>query len=641
MLREPCERYLSVYDHLRKKLPPNEPIHNMSALEWANWLLSNSAASHSFLYRGTAEALKHHRVSWQQAAYVGAGTRIACLPIRGRRHTTLRQGVQRILDDELPGCSLSASIAELTSTGELSVGSSDHAPRSEDAEVCEHVERLYPHDAKLWRRHCGSANLEPEVRPAQARVLARNSSLNGNGSCLVFHAQHKSAGNTFVRVLRGFPPRASGLEASAWTACKRCQYRCDANNWDYSASTCSDIADFPNVSATVPMRVLTHGLATSLAHSAAWSVRAGCLWATAFRDPVARLVSALHYCRQQARTRPLDNVDPLCAATHLDARNATLREWAAHWSDYLFLELLQHPALRAEVGRNAPTSQNPQGAHVDPPWFDLKRWLRSWETKEARQSSLAAVLQRLDGTDGDTPLFGIFGLVERWNETCALFDHAIPLHGTTWLAASAEAENTHGSEAWKAEELATLREARSDPVVLSHLATDLAIYAHAQSLFDAQLQRASNTSAGPSLPALAASSGIENGTRTAAEESPTGDSPLSQIATIIAMDLRTTSTNESEFFQTFNAYTAGTDVYVCTDRAYEREVDLIANKILVAYAEDDGGIPPALLHPKMARLIQWWRLRQCFTRLSRHSAARKHTYSFIFKVCPSHLPLLL
>ena len=102
-----------------------------------------------------------------------------------------------------------------------------------------------------------------------------------------------------------------------------------------------------------------------------------------------------------------------------------------------------------------------------------------------------------------------------------------------------------------------------------------------------------------------------------------------------------TSTNESEFFQTFNAYTAGTDVYVCTDRAYEREVDLIANKILVAYAEDDGGIPPALLHPKMARLIQWWRLRQCFTRLSRHSTARKHTYSFIFKVCPSPLPLLL
>ena len=41
VLREPCERFLSLYDHLKVKLPPNESIHaSNSPLQWAKWLLT-------------------------------------------------------------------------------------------------------------------------------------------------------------------------------------------------------------------------------------------------------------------------------------------------------------------------------------------------------------------------------------------------------------------------------------------------------------------------------------------------------------------------------------------------------------------------------------------------------------------------
>ena len=585
----------------------------MSASEWAQSLLSSASERARFFYHGSTDVATHHRISWQQTAYIGNGTtRIACMP-------SMQQDVQRIFDAELPGCRLPLLDSSLNSHGVHST--------SPSRSLCGLVERLYPEDVRLWQSHCASTSATAENHPAVQMLNTLPAATGGSGSCLVFHSQHKSAGHTIVQVLTHEPLRASGLTRYAWANCDACRHRCDARNWDYAADTCSSVASVPTDPRAAPLRLLTHGGALSLATSPAWSHRSGCMWTTTFREPISRLVSSLFYCRAEVANRPLEHVDSLCAANHLDPRNATVREWAAHWGNYLLRELLQHPDL-SPLARPAA-----RAVPVTPPWYNAKQRLAGADSTEtaAGRANLAAVHRRLAGTGEDAPLFSAIGLAERWEESCAVFDRAMPLREGSWLNATGRWRDSHGSEAYAAEEEAALAAARSDAVVRARLDADLSLYEHARTLFEAQLTDLHITPpTRPSDANASSAAGAAGAARAAGAASSARGHTGSPVAVMIAMDLRVPSSQE--FFDEFNAYTAGTDVFVCTDRMFAHEASRLDNVVLTAYAEDDGGIPAELQTSSRANLIQWWRLQQCYAHVVRHSAATGHNYSFVFKM---------
>ena len=69
-----------------------------------------------------------------------------------------------------------------------------------------------------------------------------------------------------------------------------------------------------------------------------------CSYFIVLRDPVARIVSSYFYCKREPD-------DMLCASPQLDARNASLREWAVHQRSFLLVSL-DTPDPRA-LGRDA------------------------------------------------------------------------------------------------------------------------------------------------------------------------------------------------------------------------------------------------------------------------------------------------
>ena len=114
VMREPCERFASTYDYVRRPLAyrkhPDDPVHGLEdgvagAIEWAKLLLNNK--SYRLLWsQHTSEGptlaedqTMSHVIGWQQSAYIDNHTKVACLP-------TMRDDVQAIFDEFLPGCQL-------------------------------------------------------------------------------------------------------------------------------------------------------------------------------------------------------------------------------------------------------------------------------------------------------------------------------------------------------------------------------------------------------------------------------------------------------------------------------------------------------------------------------------------------------
>jgi hypothetical protein len=145
VLREPCERFESIYDHLKKVLPDEDSLRlTQSAAEWGQMLLNTSALQNSFLYHGDTAALYHHRVAWQQTAYVLPGmTEIVCL-------SSARDDVQvRIFNKHLPGCTLPSRLRK--------VNAAERAHTNVDPKACRIASALYPEDVKLWGSNCAGS----------------------------------------------------------------------------------------------------------------------------------------------------------------------------------------------------------------------------------------------------------------------------------------------------------------------------------------------------------------------------------------------------------------------------------------------------------------------------------------------------
>ena len=154
VMREPCERFASQYDHVRtischrfvRSRRPHDPVCSLShgvkgAIAWAELLLANSSyARHWGVGPPTAERPTWSVVAWPQSAYVDADVKVACLP-------TMRRDVQAIFDEFLPGCVLPASREENRR------GSSSSPTEANDA-LCAKVRKLHPEDFELWNQRC-------------------------------------------------------------------------------------------------------------------------------------------------------------------------------------------------------------------------------------------------------------------------------------------------------------------------------------------------------------------------------------------------------------------------------------------------------------------------------------------------------
>ena len=320
---------------------------------------------------------------------------------------------------------------------------------------------------RSWR-----SSLSPMREGAVKADSAAAVSAAYRGACVVFHAQHKSAGNTIVQTLLRVPWLHANVSADAWRGC-HCQWLCDVRFWDWGIRGCPSAGA---VTATTTPRLLTRGYALSMARHPSWARASGCLWVTIFREPVSRLVSAQFYCRSAPQ-------DPLCgprrssssrsrpmSVSVVAAEDPTLSpgSWARHWGNYLLRELLLHPDLAATAttaAERTATLQQEEGVAShrvwegppssgkarSPVWWVMRRALRGGDDPRTPEgaANLAAIAARLRGeteqnSNGSVAsamsaappratagrMFDVVGIVERWEEVRGVRDGL----ATGWLA---------------------------------------------------------------------------------------------------------------------------------------------------------------------------------------------------------------
>ena len=157
VLREPCSRFASAYDFVRRPdaverhLHPDDVVHTFEdgasgAIRWASLMLHDQRYANKWRQHtsvGPALALNQtmpHVIAWQQNVYVGSNTQAACLP-------RMREEVQRILLKTVPGCVLPPFDIRKNE------GSTPN-PARPTPELCTLVEALYPSDVRLWAANC-------------------------------------------------------------------------------------------------------------------------------------------------------------------------------------------------------------------------------------------------------------------------------------------------------------------------------------------------------------------------------------------------------------------------------------------------------------------------------------------------------
>ena len=163
VLREPCERFLSIFYGLREsgKVSKKHGLDQITPLDWARRLLETPGLRRQFSYIGNStndfDTTDHGnlRLSWKQSTYFGEDGQhslAACLP-------TFLDDAQSIVLRFLPGCKL---VQQPQSEEEESQDASPpHAHlheynRTTTAELCELVGALYPEDVALYQRHCAA-----------------------------------------------------------------------------------------------------------------------------------------------------------------------------------------------------------------------------------------------------------------------------------------------------------------------------------------------------------------------------------------------------------------------------------------------------------------------------------------------------
>ena len=185
VLREPCERFASIYDELRKyqpatttKMPRSDEAYlriangTQGVLAWAKLLLDGEGSlglidkmirfKKSLFQNNLGMSTYIHM--WKQQRWVAPQrTAFACLP-------SLHADINAILARHAPGCQLPAhdSVDNVHRHPEERPGNQSQTPHTQNMlqritaarpspELCRMVDALYPEDVALWNSQCGTA----------------------------------------------------------------------------------------------------------------------------------------------------------------------------------------------------------------------------------------------------------------------------------------------------------------------------------------------------------------------------------------------------------------------------------------------------------------------------------------------------
>lgn len=111
-----------------------------------------------------------------------------------------------------------------------------------------------------------------------------------------------------------------------------------------------------------------------------------CLLVTVFRRPITRLASALFYCKEN------HNKDPLCGSEPRQFfEGGSMKKMAEYWGNFLFLDLLSHPAIISRVQKGEQIDTSLRGGNISKggtTWELWRRWLRGGDDPRAGKAGL-------------------------------------------------------------------------------------------------------------------------------------------------------------------------------------------------------------------------------------------------------------
>ncbi|CAB1102164.1 unnamed protein product [Ectocarpus sp. CCAP 1310/34] len=210
----------------------------------------------------------------------------------------------------------------------------------------------------------------------------------------------------------------------------------------------------------------------------------GCKWFTMMRHPIARLISAFYYCSG-------GNRDQLCAANIHKPEDGDIYDFAKHWGNYALLQFAlgvvdQHEIFAEEVDA--------------PAWFKAKLY---FEGRLGYPGNMSTATNRTTHDEWQSvwipdilqPVeellrsnYAAVGILEHWQRSMMLFDHALEIPGFNWTVASASL-SPRKSQNKIVEKKAMLAAAMTDPVLRQYVWLDLLLYEYACSLHEEQLRR--------------------------------------------------------------------------------------------------------------------------------------------------------
>ncbi|CAN0326209.1 unnamed protein product [Ectocarpus fasciculatus] len=196
-----------------------------------------------------------------------------------------------------------------------------------------------------------------------------------------------------------------------------------------------------------------------------------CNWFTMMRHPVARLVSAFYYCTGGGR-------DQLCGGQIHHPEDGDIYDFAKHWGNYALVQF----------GLGTLDEQEVLAVEVDAPaWYKAKMYFEDLLGDPGNMSTASVWIPELLQPVEEllTSKYAAVGILEDWQGSMALFDHALEIPGYNWTVASDSV--TAQKQNKKTEKMATMKFAMTDPVLRQYVWLDMLLYEYACSLHKEQL----------------------------------------------------------------------------------------------------------------------------------------------------------
>ncbi|CBJ32141.1 conserved unknown protein [Ectocarpus siliculosus] len=316
---------------------------------------------------------------------------------------------------------------------------------------------------------------------ASSSVAVPVRALASPDQCWVFMHLQKCGGSTVKYMLR----RSYGSRYSIY----------DSNQWKLGDDISANFG--VKLARGETWNVMAGGYTEALRRSE--PVDAGCRFFTLFRHPIARMVSAYFYCRSTLG-------DAACASEVVDAKDVDLLTFAKHWGNFAVRQFALGfvPSDGVQEYIRTPEAQALHDFDLKKiaGWYQLKMYLERPEKGDwgVPGQSEAMTVEHDAAATLEAPLYDLLqpamdlirsgyvavGILEQWNTTLHLFDHALEIPGMYWGAQFAEGGKQRVDYKNKRLESETLKQAWTDSELKKYMRLDLLLYEHAVDVFHEQ-----------------------------------------------------------------------------------------------------------------------------------------------------------